>query len=111
MKFNIVSTKNFEKEAKHLLKKYASLKKELVELNAQLEVNPEMGTALGKNSFKIRLAISSKGKGKSGGARIITYLYRKGNSLFLLSIFDKSEQENISDEKLQLLIDAVDKEI
>ena len=72
MNFNVELTDHFKKEAKRLLKKYPSLKTELKELIEELEKNPELGTPLGNNIYKIRLAIALTGKGKSGGARIIT---------------------------------------
>jgi hypothetical protein len=59
---------------------------------------------LGNNIFKIHLSIASKGKGKSGGARIITYVLVNNKTVYLLSIYDKSEQDGISDKKLQELI-------
>lgn len=68
MRYKVKSIAVFEKQAKRLIKKYASLKKELLKLVQELKENPEQGTALGKNCFKIRIAIASKGKGKSGGA-------------------------------------------
>jgi hypothetical protein len=70
----------------------------------ELRENALLGTSLGGNVRKIRLAIKSKGKGKSGGARIITYVYQIARTVYLLSIYDKSEMENISDEELKLLI-------
>jgi len=103
MKTEIVTTNNFQKEAKRYLKKYKSLKAELEDLNTQLIDNPKLGVPIGNNSFKIRLKVKSKGKGKSGGFRIITYLdvnlvfdiYL--NKVYLLSIYDKSETETISE--------------
>ena len=58
---------------KRRVKKIPSLKIEIARLIADLQENPSTGTALGNDCYKIRLAIASKGKGKSGGARIITY--------------------------------------
>jgi len=72
MSYNVKSIAVFEKQAKRLIKKYASLRKELLELVQELKENPEQGTAIGKGCFKIRISIASKGKGKSGGARVIT---------------------------------------
>ena len=72
MNYNIIAVPTFRKELKKLAKKYHSLKADLALLFESLENNPEQGTALGKNCYKIRLAIASKGKGKSGGARLIT---------------------------------------
>ena len=54
------------------------------------------------------MAITSKGKGKSGGARVITHMYAIGRKLFLLSIYDKSEKENISDDEIKLLLKDID---
>jgi mRNA-degrading endonuclease RelE of RelBE toxin-antitoxin system len=71
MSYSVQSTTVFERQAKRLVKKYASLKKELLRLVQALKENPR-GTPIEKNCFKIRIAIASKGKGKSGGARIIT---------------------------------------
>jgi mRNA-degrading endonuclease RelE of RelBE toxin-antitoxin system len=100
MDYKIETTSNFVKELKPLSKKYRSLKEDLQVLNNSLQKNPLQGSPLGKNCYKIRLSISSKGKGKSGGARIITYVKTAHQTVFLLSIFDKSAQENISDKRL-----------
>ena len=66
-----------------------------------LSADPFEGTPIGQNCYKIRLAISSKGKGKSGGARVITYVYVEGKIVYLLAIYDKSEQTDISDSELK----------
>ena len=87
-----------------MVKKYHSLKEEYIELVKSLKENPEQGTHLGNNCFKIRLAISSKGKGKSGGARVITYLKISEETIYLLTIFDKTEKENIPDNELAALL-------
>ena len=65
-----------------------------------LEKNPCQGVALGNNFYKIRIAITSKGKGKSGGARVISYVKVVQGCVYLASIFDKSEKSSISDEAL-----------
>ena len=74
MSYRIELSTNFKKEAKKLVKKYPSLKKELTNLFKQLEETPTLGTPLGNNIYKIRLAITSKNKGKSGGARLISFV-------------------------------------
>jgi len=104
MKYKVSAISNFRKEAKRLIKKYPLLKNELIELGEQLEENPTQGTSIGNNCYKIRLAIASKGKGKSGGARIITYIFVAQTTVFLLSIYSKSEKENISDAELKELL-------
>ena len=72
MSYSIIAVPKFKKELKKLAKKYPSLKDEFATLIESLENEPKQGTSLGKNCYKIRLAIKSKGKGKSGGARVIT---------------------------------------
>jgi mRNA-degrading endonuclease RelE of RelBE toxin-antitoxin system len=104
MSYNVVTIPPFDRQLKRLAKKYRSLKKDLAELGLQLAENPEMGKPIGQDCYKIRLAISSKGKGKSSGARIITHVYVAECTLYLLSIYDKSEQENISDKELDELL-------
>ena len=94
---------------KRLAKKFPSLKAEYAALIEDLEENPKTGTPLGNNCFKIRLAIASKGRGKSGGARVITHLYIENKTVFLLSIYDKSEQSNVSDRELRELLSEIEK--
>ena len=74
MNYRIITTANFEKQAKKLVKKYHSLKKELTQLERNIISRHPLGTPIGKGAYKIRLAVRSKGKGKSGGLRIITYV-------------------------------------
>lgn len=107
MSYNIITTQRFRRDIKKLAKKYISLKKEYENLINDLEENPEQGISLGNNCYKIRIAIASKGKGKSGGARIITHIIVRENTVFLLTIYDKSEKENISDKELNELLDQI----
>jgi hypothetical protein len=60
MSYSVELSSNFKKEAKKLIKKYPSLKIELVKLFLELEQNPTLGISLGDNIYKIRLAIASK---------------------------------------------------
>ena len=94
----------FKKQAKRLIQKFPSLKSELETLISSLETDPTQGESLGNQCFKIRLAISSKGKGKSGGARIITQVRVTKFVVVLLSIYYKSEQADISDRQIKLLL-------
>ena len=107
MSYKVDTTPPFSRGAKKLIKKYPSLKNELAKPGNQLSNDPTTGTALGNQCYKIRLAIRSKGKGKSGGARVITHLHVAGNTVFLLSIYDKADQENISDAELKKLLKTV----
>ena len=103
MSYKIEVTPQFATEAKKLSKKYPSLKNDIASLAAELSNNPNIGTPLGKNFYKIRLAISSKGKGKSGGARVITCVKIIQTTVYLAAIYDKSEKENITDKELKEL--------
>jgi mRNA-degrading endonuclease RelE of RelBE toxin-antitoxin system len=104
MSYSVKSIDVFEKQAKKLSKKYASLKNELFVLIKKLTFDPELGTPIGNNCYKIRLAIASKNKGKSGGARIITHFVITEDSVYLLSIYDKSEKENLTDKEIEELL-------
>jgi len=116
MNVSIITTQNFRREAKKLLKKYRSLKNELTQFQEDLGKNPNMGTLITENVYKIRLGVKSKGRGKSGGLRIITYIHilEKENGeidIYLLSIYDKSDYENISDGFLKEIVEEIQNEI
>jgi mRNA-degrading endonuclease RelE of RelBE toxin-antitoxin system len=109
MSYNIEVTGFFEKQLKRLAKKFPSLKTEYLQLISSLKENPSQGTGLGNHCYKIRLAIASKGKGKSGGARVITHIQIINTRVFLLSIYDKSEQSDITDKDLLEWLKMLDK--
>lgn len=124
MSYSIIPTHRFEKELKRLAKKFPSLKNEFAELIAVITANPKTGTFIGNNCYKIRLAIGSKGKGKSGGARVITYLYIESDSfvntnknksireqtktVYLLTIYDKGEKEDLKPNELKDMVDSLE---
>ena len=108
MSYKVKTIPNFDKSLKRLAKKFPSLKAEYISLLDSLETSPEQGTSIGNNCYKIRLAIASKGKGKSAGARVITHILVSGKTVFLLDIYDKSEQANITDKELLLLIKEIE---
>lgn len=107
MSFKIVTIPSFDKEIKVLSKRHRSIPKDYEILLDDLEKTPKMGDEIIHNCFKIRLAITSKGKGKSGGARVITFVYIQDEIVYLLSIYDKSDKENISDKELRDLIQSL----
>lgn len=74
MSYNVEVLPRFEKDLKRLVKKFPSLKKEFIELVSELKENPTQGISLGNNCYKIRLAIASKGKGKSVGQGLLVIL-------------------------------------
>ncbi|MBF9252438.1 hypothetical protein I2I11_03955 [Pontibacter sp. 172403-2] len=114
MKVEVKVTSNFKKQAKPLLKKYPLLISELDKLENELTKNPKLGKPLGSDAYKIRLSIKSKGRGKSGGARVITHIeseiigvieqVEEAFTVNLLTIYDKSDTESITDKELKGLI-------
>ena len=107
MNFSVIPSDKFKKEAKRLIKKFLSLKQELADLNATLEKAPETGTPLGNNTYKIRLSIKSKSKGKSGGARVITYVVTDNKEVYLLTIYDKSEFDSLDNKIITTIIESL----
>ena len=101
---NVQIIDNFNKEATRLSKKYKSLKTDITELVTELENNPTKGIPLGNDIYKIRLAIKSKGKGKSGGARVMSFVKIKETEVLLFSIYNKGEKDTISDKEISELI-------
>lgn len=107
MSYNIKTLSRFDKNLKALIKKYPSLKLEFINFVKTLKENPLQGTQIGKNCYKIRIAIASKGKGKSGGARLITHIVVTEEIIYLLTIYDKSSKESISDKELIELLGEI----
>ena len=104
MSYSVIPTEIFKKEAKRLIKKYQSVKNELQELSSILQDNPTTGISLGKSTYKIRIAIKSKGSGKSGGARVITYVVTAQKEVYLLTIYNKADLDSVDDITLQKII-------
>ena len=102
----------FERGAKALRKKYPSFEKDYDTFLDELEKNPFAGESLGQHTYKHRMAIASKGKGKSGGARVITYNVQQTGSeeilITLMTIYDKSDIENVSDAYLKSLVQQIE---
>lgn len=101
----VIPTELFESKFKRLKKKFLTLEQEMKELTEELEITPTIGTSLGSGLYKIRLG--SKGGGKSGGFKVITYLVNEteeGTDVFLIMIFDKSEESSIKKETLTKII-------
>ena len=107
MNYKVIPTPEFIKNFKTLKKKYKSIKKDVLELANELEKDPTMGIDLGKNTFKIKIKNSDNNKGKSAGYRVITYCINEENEIFLITIYSKSEKENILDLELKELINKV----
>jgi Cytotoxic translational repressor of toxin-antitoxin stability system len=100
MSFNVKTIYIFERQAKRLMKKFPSLKGEISKLVNELKEIPDKGTPIGHNCYKIRLVVAEKKKGKSGGARIITHVIFNDDTVYLLTIYDKSNIENITNTEI-----------
>lgn len=107
MNYDIIVKPTFERELKHLNKRYPSIKADFASLIEELEQNPQSGVDLGGGIRKMRMKITSKGRGKSGGARVITFLIfasEQDAQLNLLYIYDKAEQGTISEKEIEALL-------
>jgi hypothetical protein len=107
MNCNISTIPLFDRQAKSLAKKYPSLKSDLICLIENLKTDPEQGIPLGNNFYKIRLAITSKGRGKSGGARVITFLKVTKSTIYLTAIYDKSIKSSITESELNKIFKLI----
>lgn len=111
MSFDVKTTSRFEKSAKSLYKRRRSLKSDLDNFITSLEINPFQGDELCPGIRKIRMAITSKGRGKSGGARIITYtvvIAENEGDVYLMDIYDKSDFSTIDPVIIQQIITELD---
>lgn len=111
MNVNIFLTDEFLRQFKKLAKKYPSLAKDFLTFKQELTLNPFQGSDLGGGTRKVRMAIASKGKGKSGGARIITYNViiseNETVDINLLTIYDKSEISTLSEKYIKFLVSMI----
>ncbi|HXR84824.1 MAG TPA: hypothetical protein VN722_10970 [Hanamia sp.] len=101
MSYKILNTPEFKKEIKRFSAKYPSLHSDFDVFLNELSENPFQGKALGNNCYKVRLSISSKRRGKSGGARVITFVQVTNEIVILISIYDKSEIATISEKEIK----------
>jgi len=104
MTYKLAFTKSFGRELKKLKKKYPSILSDLDKIAVELLEKPFLGDPVYKNCYKVRVPISSINKGKSGSARLITYVVYSKSTIFLIAIFTKSERASISDKEIKELI-------
>lgn len=107
MEYRIKTAHSFEKALKRLGKRYVSIVNDYAALLTKLHANPQLGTDLGGGLRKIRMRIASKGKGKSGGARVITFTVIVAvdeTEVNLLYIYDKAERSTVTAVELDELL-------
>ncbi|KIM07087.1 MAG: hypothetical protein KU38_11215 [Sulfurovum sp. FS08-3] len=111
MSYNITVVDTFKKELKALFKRYKGIKqdyKKVLELLSSS--NPkDIAIHLGNNCYKIRIKNSDNNKGKSAGYRVIYLIIEDEQEIVLLSIYSKSDTENISEESIdKKIIEVID---
>ena len=104
MNYSVELSDNFKIQSKKLIKRFPSLVYELDELFDILEKNPIYGTPLGKNIYKIRIAIASKNKGKSGGGRVLSFVQISGARVLLFAIYNKGDIDNLTEKEINELL-------
>jgi hypothetical protein len=108
MSYKIQTLTVFDKQLKRLAKKYPSIKADIARLGVELAESPTIGKALGGNLYKVRLKITSKATGKSGGARVITYVKVVNETVTLAFIYDKAQRATIKDSELDSLLQLLE---
>jgi mRNA-degrading endonuclease RelE of RelBE toxin-antitoxin system len=112
MKVSFDYLNEFERGAKALRKKYPSFENDYQTFLDELEANPFSGEPIGQHTYKYRMAIASKGKGKSGGARVLTYNIQQQSDdevlITLMTIYDKSDISNVSDAYIRSLVQQIE---
>ncbi len=103
MSYKVQSLPTFDRQVKRLAKKYPSLKADLRSLFDSLRE----GAALGRGCYKVRMAITSKKQGKSGGARVITFVKVTKEAVYLLSLYDKSEKKDLEPGELETHLEQI----
>ena len=82
---------------------------EYKELQEALVIKPDLGVLI-KNSGGLRkIRWSVDGRGKSGGVRIIYYWMTENEQLYMMYIFPKNTQENLTDAQTKALRQIVER--
>ena len=112
MSYRVYLTRDFKRDTKRLKKKYPSIVSDVSGLIEQLQERPDMGVLIKANLYKVRVAIKSKGRGKSGGGRVIYLVLQSSveeGYLGLISLYDKSQQESHSDDQIEeAILEAIE---
>lgn len=104
MNFSVIATDHFLRSLNRIFKKHKTILADVEKSGGLLSESPVYGTSSGNNLYKIRLAISNSGKGKSGGARVITYVKVTESTVYIAAIYLKLELSSIDEQQiLQLL--------
>ncbi len=107
MNYDFRTSPEFLKEVKKFSKRYPSLKDDLIALRKSLEQSPDQGIDLGGGLRKIRMNIKSKGRGKAGGARVITFniiISSNDRIIALVFIYDKADASNVKNDVMRAIV-------
>jgi len=107
---NVFVTPLFDSKRKRLSRKFPSINSDLFILEDELKANPQKGTSLGANLYKVRVANTDKQSGKSRGYRVISYLVEqtlKSTDIYLITIYDKSEESTILKSDLVKMVSKI----
>lgn len=108
MSYKVETTERFDKDARHLAKKYRRIGDDLADLVDLLENNPTAGEGLGRSLYKIRVASSDMQRGKRGGFRAIYFYKPQQKAVHLLTVYAKAKQETIRMAEIQEILDEYD---
>ena len=111
MNYNITTVNTFRVELKKLSKRYRNIKNDYIYLLETLsKSNPkEIAVYLGKDYYKIRLKNSDNNRGKSSGYRVVYLSIEEDLNIILLSIYSKSDLDNISESEIdKKILEAIE---
>jgi len=106
MNYDVIAVEQFQRDIKKLAKKYKSIKYDILDLIEKLELDYNIGIDLGNNLYKIRIKNSDIG-GKSGGYRVIYYTILPKSKIYLLTIYSKTQKENIDMKSLKSILEQI----
>lgn len=83
------------------------------ELQLVLAENPELGAVMpGTGGFrKLRWADLRRGKGKRGGLRLVYFHFPSDHQIWLMTVYDKDEAEDLTMPEKKLLKAALEAEL
>ena len=108
----VIPSSRIAKDIKKIRKKYDSVERDIEPLIKELEAGETPGDRISGNKYpvyKVRIKNSNNRRGKSGGYRVIYYTVTP-EAIVLITIYSKSEQENISDREIEDIIEQYEQE-
>jgi len=94
----VVETSAFARRAEKLLSV-----EEYEELVFFLALHPESGDEIPGTGGVRKVRFAAKGKGKSGGVRVVYYFFDDENPLYAIFLYGKNEQTDLTSEQMRLV--------